>query len=124
MKVSTTFNSLEEDIMQASDPYQTRLATNKTTGTATRTGTSTAVEKRVQTAYRKKRPVGKTLLFGAMSGGMYWLLFSKVNLVTNTYTLGGWHAVFPVGTAFAFSFIHGAFASNLLSTLGLEPKKS
>jgi hypothetical protein len=31
--------------------------------------------------------------------------------------------VYPVGAAFFFSFIHGAFASNLLSSIGLEAKK-
>jgi len=43
--------------------------------------------------------------------------------VTTTFTMGGWHTVFPVATAFFFSFIHGAFASNLLSVLNLEAKK-
>lgn len=110
--------------MRATDPYQTRLAINKTRSTATQKRVSTTIDKRVQPVFKKKRPVGKTLFFGAVSGTAYWLLFSNAGLVTNTYTLGGWHAVFPVGTAFFFSFIHGAFASNLLSFLGLEPKKS
>jgi len=64
------------------------------------------------------------VLFGAASVGMYLMLLSNDALITNTFTLGGWHAVFPVGAAFAFSFIHGAFASNFLSVLGLEPKKA
>jgi hypothetical protein len=81
-------------------------------------------QKTTQTGYHKKRPIAKMVLFGAMSLGAYSLLFSNEALVTNTYTLGGWHAVLPVGTAFAFSFMHGAFASNFLDVLGLEPKKS
>lgn len=64
------------------------------------------------------------VLFGAASLGLYTMLFSNEALVTNTFTLGGWHAALPVGAAFAFSFIHGAFASNVLSVLGLEPKKA
>ncbi|OIP44676.1 MAG: hypothetical protein AUK28_09735 [Desulfobacterales bacterium CG2_30_60_27] len=44
-------------------------------------------------------------------------------IVTNIFTMGGWHAVFPVGAAFLFSFVHGAFASNLLAVLGLEAHK-
>lgn len=63
------------------------------------------------------------VLFGAASLGLYYGLLANEGLITNTYTLGGWHAVFPVGTAFAFSFIHGAFASNFLTVLGLEAKK-
>ncbi|WP_163339418.1 hypothetical protein [Desulfopila sp. IMCC35008] len=110
--------------MRATDPYQTRLVVNKTTDTKTHVGTTTTTDKRKQPMVRKKRPVAKMLFFGAASGGAYMLLFSNAALVTNTYTLGGWHAIFPVGTAFAFSFIHGAFASNLLSVLGLEAKQS
>ncbi len=63
------------------------------------------------------------LLFGAVSFAAYMYLFAHEGLVTKTYTLGGWHAAFPVMTAFLFSFIHGAFASNLLTVLGLEAKK-
>lgn len=110
--------------MRATDPYQTRLAVSETTSKKTQTGTATTTDTRKQPTIRKKRPVGKMLLFGAASGSAYLLLFSNAALVTNTYTLGGWHAIFPVGTAFAFSFIHGAFASNLLSVLGLEAKQS
>jgi hypothetical protein len=63
------------------------------------------------------------VIFGALSAALYLMLFSNESLITHTFTLGGWHAVFPVMTAFLFSFIHGAFASNLLSVIGLEPKK-
>lgn len=64
----------------------------------------------------------KTLIFGALSLSMYYFLFSNVDWVTTEYTKGGWHAAYPVGTALAFSFIHGAFASNFLSLVGIEPK--
>ncbi len=64
----------------------------------------------------------KTLIFGALSGALYYLLFSNVDWVTTTYTMGGWHTVYPVGTALVFSFVHGTFASNFLSLLGIEPK--
>ncbi len=64
----------------------------------------------------------KTIVFGAMSGTLYYLVFSNVDWVTNTYTRGGWHTIYPVGTALIFSFIHGAFASNLLALLGIEAK--
>ncbi|MBU0664358.1 MAG: hypothetical protein KJ990_07440 [Proteobacteria bacterium] len=71
----------------------------------------------------KSKPYLKTLIFGAISISAYVLLFNNEQLVTDTYTMGGWHWVFPVGTVFFFSFSHGAFASNLLSVLGLEAKK-
>ena len=70
-----------------------------------------------------KKPVLQAVVFDALSLSAYVLLFMNEDLVTNTFTMGGWHAVFPVGAAFLFSFVHGAFASNFLSVLGLEAKK-
>jgi len=71
----------------------------------------------------KKKPYGGMIIFGAISLTGYVLLITNQKLVTEVFTLGGWHAVYPVGTALIFSFVHGAFASNLLSVLGLEAKK-
>jgi len=70
-----------------------------------------------------KKPVLQMVLFGAISLTGYILLLRNEKLITSVYTMGGWHAAYPVLTALAFSFIHGAFASNLLSVLGLEAKK-
>jgi len=72
---------------------------------------------------QKKKPWGKTLVFGAISLTGYVILFKNEKLVTEVFTQGGWHTVFPVITALFFSFVHGAFGSNLLSALGLEAKK-
>lgn len=112
--------------MRQNDPYQTQLSVQRSTRKSTSSSVSKtpATSKTTQTDFRKKKPVGKMVLFGAMSLGAYLFLFSNEALVTNTYTLGGWCAALPVGTAFAFSFIHGAFASNFLDVLGLEPKKA
>lgn len=70
-----------------------------------------------------KKPIIPTIIFGAISLSAYFIIFNNETLVTHTFTMGGWYAAFPVGTALVFSFIHGAFASNLLSVLGLEAKK-
>jgi len=118
------FNSMEKTMIQ-NETHQAQLHVNSTkessaVGRSKATSTSTAT----QTAYTPKKPVGKMVFFGALSLGAYLLLFSKETLVTQTYTLGGWHAAFPVLTAFLFSFVHGAFASNFLSVLGLEAKSS
>ncbi len=72
---------------------------------------------------QKKKPYGAALLFGAISISCYIGLFMNERLVTSTFTKGGINTLFPVLTAFFFSFIHGAFASNLLSVFGLEAKK-
>ena len=113
--------------MNQINPYQTQVTvrqgtrksvTGKQTGVRPSTTTTTQT-----TVSGKKRPVGKMMLFGGVSLAAYLFLFSNEGLVTQTYTLGGWHAAYPVLTAFFFSFVHGAFASNLLSVIGLEAKK-
>jgi len=69
------------------------------------------------------KPYLPALGFGLVSLSLYAILFMNEQLVTDTFTKGSWYTVLPVGGAFLFSFIHGAFASNLLSVLGLEAKK-
>ncbi len=71
----------------------------------------------------KSKPYLSTLLYGAISLTAYVFLFKNEQLITTTFTKGGVYTWYPVGTAFFFSFIHGAFASNLLNVLGLEAKK-
>jgi hypothetical protein len=71
----------------------------------------------------KNRPYGGMIIFGALSLSGYAALMTHQGWVSENFTMGGWHAAYPVVTALAFSFIHGAFASNLLSVLGIEAKK-
>lgn len=71
----------------------------------------------------KKKYYLMAVIFGAVSLSMYVALFTHQGWVTDTFTKGGYYAAYPILAAFIFSFIHGAFASNLLSSLGLEPKK-
>jgi len=71
----------------------------------------------------KKKPYAGMVIFGALSLSGYIALVTNQQWVNEVYTMGGWHAVYPVVTALIFSFVHGAFASNLLSVLGIEAKK-
>lgn len=71
----------------------------------------------------RKKPYAGMALFGAISLSGYITLMTHQGWVSEEYTMGGWHAAYPVMTALAFSFIHGAFASKLLSVLGIEAKK-
>jgi len=71
----------------------------------------------------KKKPVIPMIFFGAVSLSGYLILMSNQQWVTETFTKGGINTAWPICTALAFSFIHGAFASNFLSVLGLEAKK-
>jgi hypothetical protein len=72
---------------------------------------------------KKKKPYMQMIIFGIISITSYAVLFKNEELVTEMFTKGGYYAVFPIVTAFWFSFMHGAFGSNLLSVLGLEAKK-
>ncbi len=69
------------------------------------------------------KPYLKTAVFGGISLAAYVALFANQRWVMDHFTVGGWATLLPVGTAFFFSFVHGAFASNLLSVLNLEAKK-
>jgi len=71
----------------------------------------------------RKKPYTGMVIFGAISLAGYVALIANQRYVNEIFTMGGWHAVYPVVTALIFSFVHGAFASNLLSVLGIEAKK-
>ena len=72
---------------------------------------------------RKKKPYVGMVIFGAVSLSGYAYLMTHQGWVSEEFTMGGWHAAYPVMTAILFSFIHGAFASNMLTILGIEAKK-
>ncbi|OGP58599.1 MAG: hypothetical protein A2V65_09295 [Deltaproteobacteria bacterium RBG_13_49_15] len=72
----------------------------------------------------KKKPKGKMLLFGVFSVGLYLALFLNSETVMRFFTKGGMYAVLPIGTVFLFSYVHGAFAGNFWSVLGIDAKKT
>jgi hypothetical protein len=71
----------------------------------------------------KKKPVGKMLVMGLISLGLYTLLLTKQDLVNSTFAKGGWFALLPIITAFVFSFIHGSFTGDFWTVLGIEAAK-
>ncbi len=68
----------------------------------------------------KKKPIGKTIGYGAVTAALYAAVFTNADTITNYFTKGSWYAALPIATVFVFSFSHGAFASNLWSLLGIE----
>jgi hypothetical protein len=72
---------------------------------------------------QKKKPYLQAIVFGVLSITSYVILFAHQSYITEHYTRGGIYAALPVGTALYFSFLHGAFASSVLSVLGIEAKK-
>ena len=72
----------------------------------------------------RKQLIVKTLVLALASGALYALIFSRQAVITNLFTKGGIYAALPIATAFLFSFVHGAFASNLWTVLGISAHKS
>ncbi len=70
-----------------------------------------------------RKPWGKTIVFGGMAAALYAAVFLNGGTVMKYFTKGGWYAALPIVTVFAVSFVHGAFASNLWSLLGIEATK-
>lgn len=68
----------------------------------------------------RRKLVGKTILFGALTAALYGAVFANADGVLQLFTRGGAYAALPIATVFVFSFIHGTFAGNLWSVLGIE----
>ena len=71
----------------------------------------------------KGKPVLLMIVFGLISLSLYAVLLINQDLIMDVYTRGGVYTAWPICTALVFSFIHGAFASNFLTVLGIEAKK-
>ena len=67
--------------------------------------------------------MGKTIALGLGTVAIYAAVFWNSGTVMQYFTKGGIYAALPVATVFLVSFVHGAFASNLWSCLGIEATK-
>jgi hypothetical protein len=72
---------------------------------------------------KKKKPIGKTVIFGAATVALYAAVFTNTEAVMKYFTKGGWYAALPIATVFLFSFIHGTFSGHVWSLLGIEAVK-
>ena len=72
----------------------------------------------------KRKPYVRVTLLGAISFLSYYLLLTNQNLVTEYFIKGGLYTALPIATALYFSFVHGAFASGVLSIAGISAKVS
>ncbi len=72
------------------------------------------------TGLMKKKPIGKPVLFGAVTAILYAAAFANADSMLQLFTKGGYYAALPIATVFIVSFAHGTFASNLWSMLGIE----
>jgi hypothetical protein len=67
----------------------------------------------------------RLLVSGAISGSLYFLLYTyeKEILATLTRT-DGWYPALPVVAALVFSFVHGAFTGYFWEALGVTARKT
>ncbi|MCL5023350.1 MAG: hypothetical protein M1497_08310 [Nitrospirae bacterium] len=75
------------------------------------------------TGSAKKKPIGKMLLAGTISTGLYIVLLTNQDAVNTLSGRGGLYAILPIATALFFSFIHGSFTGNFWTVMGIEASK-
>lgn len=66
---------------------------------------------------------GKTIALGLAAAALYAAVFMNTGTVMQYFTMGGMYAALPIATVFLVSFVHGAFAHNFWSCLGIEATK-
>lgn len=71
----------------------------------------------------KSRFFAKAVSYGVFSAALYSVIFMNADKVMGYFTKGGLYAALPIATALVFSFVHGSFAHNLWSLLGIEALK-
>jgi hypothetical protein len=71
----------------------------------------------------KGKIMTKVVGLGLASAALYAAVFTNSGTVMKYFTKGGFYAALPIVTVFIFSFVHGSFASNVWSLLGIEAAK-
>ena len=72
----------------------------------------------------KRKVIIRALIFGALSVSLYAAVFVNQAAILTMFTKGGLYALLPVGAVFVFSYVHGTFASNVWTALGIEASKN
>ena len=70
----------------------------------------------------QKGNLTRTLIYGAVSGVLYYLLYRYNDLILEYSRQGHWYFVVPIGIAFAFSLIHGNFTGHFWDLFGVRAK--
>jgi hypothetical protein len=71
----------------------------------------------------RSKLIGKTVALGLGAAAIYAAVFLNSGTVMQLFSKGGAYAALPIATVFLVSFVHGAFASNFWSVLGIEATK-
>jgi hypothetical protein len=73
-------------------------------------------------AREPKRALAHTLLYGAVSVLLYYLLYRYDALILEYSKQGGWFFIIPITIAFAFSVVHGNFTGRFWDLFGVKAK--
>lgn len=68
----------------------------------------------------KRKAYPRVAIFGAAAVALYAAVFANSGTVMDYFTRGGFYTVLPVITVFVFSYVHGSFASNVWTALGVN----
>lgn len=71
----------------------------------------------------RKKPYGSMIIMGCISAALYSALLLNQDLLNRYCGQGGLYAIFPIATAFVFSFVHGSFTGDFWTVLGIEAAK-
>ncbi|MBU1041960.1 MAG: hypothetical protein KKF77_12755 [Proteobacteria bacterium] len=71
----------------------------------------------------KKQALARTIVFGAASAAIYGAIFQFASPITEMFSRGGFYAAMPIATVFLVSYVHGSFASNMWTALGVNAKQ-
>ena len=67
--------------------------------------------------------LARTVVLGMASAALYLGLYLFAGQIVERSAQGGWMFVIPVGIAFLFSMVHGAFTGYFWDVLGFKAKK-
>lgn len=62
----------------------------------------------------------KACVFGAASISLYATVFTFSDTILQYCARGGFYNVLPIAAVFLFSYVHGSFAGNTWTALGVE----
>ena len=70
----------------------------------------------------KTQAIVQTITLGILSASLYFLLWVFEAPLLQLSKQGGWYFIIPLGIAFLFSGIHGAFTGHFWDVLGVKAK--
>ncbi|MBU1247673.1 MAG: hypothetical protein KKB70_03160 [Proteobacteria bacterium] len=73
---------------------------------------------------RRSEAKTKAVVFGLMSTALYGTVFTFSEAILEYCARGHFYTLLPVATVFLFSYIHGSFASNVWTAIGIEASSS